>query len=425
MMRIGFDMISAGSGFSPTAGGMPRYYEGLLRGLVDLPTVSSVVAFVPPWDDGLAIPNNPKMEVVRCRGLTHNRISRVLYEQTVLPMKARRRRVDVLLSTCNVRPLVRRAPSVVVLQSMQSFILPDRIGRLRRAYLRQVVPRSLASADVVITVTDAERQDAIRLFSLAPDRVVTVHHGASSWAIDAARVNPIERPPPAGVTPPYVLTVSRLYGLKNHRRLIQAFAMVAKTRPVEHDLIIVGGDADVRKTDLEEVAAREGVSKRVRFLGAVPQEDLPGLLANADVIAYVSLYETFGLPVLEACAFGRPLVTSNVGGTAEVAGDAARLVDPWKVESIAEGLAAALLDEGLRQRLSRLGPLRAAKFTWAKCAQETVTALELAMDRSTDEGHGTGGWIRPRRGGSGRPTGGPRRRGVLRRAGKGRRREYR
>lgn len=375
-------MISAGSGFHPTAGGMIRYYEGLLRALVDLPTVSSIVAFVPPWNDGLIVPDDPTVELVRCTGLPRNRAGRVLYEQTVLPAWAHHRRVDVLLSTCNIRPLMHRGPSVVVLQSMQSFFLPDRIGRLRRLYLKSMVPRSLASADMVISVTDAERQDAIELFDLDPERTVTVHHGASTWATIASRETDMNGPLPSGVTKPYVLTVSRLYGLKNHRRLIEAFARVAHTTSIEHDLVIVGGDADVRAADLERAATRENIADRVRVLGATPQEHLPCLLANADAIAYVSLYETFGLPVLEACAFGRPLVTSNIGGTAEVAGDAARLVDPWSVESISRGLTDVLLDESLRQRLVVAGPRRASEFTWTKCARETVDALQLAIARS-------------------------------------------
>lgn len=374
-------MISAGSGFSPTAGGMVRYYDGLLNGLCELPEVDGIATFVSPWNDNLAVPRHPKIKVAPCRGLVRQRPGRVLYEQTALPLMARRERASVLLSTCNVRPFLWRGPSVVVLQSMQSFFLADRIGGLRRGYLGRAVPRSLTTADGVIAVTETQRADAIRLFGLDPERIVAVHHGAPTWATEAARTADGTRSYLVNDTTPYVLTVSRLYGLKNHRRLIEAFARVIADPSIHHSLVIAGAEADVRQTDLEQVAVEHGIGDRVRFLGPVPQKELPALLAGADAVAYVSLYETFGLPVLEACAFGRPLVTSDIGGTAEVAGDAAQLVDPRNVDSIANGLLAILLDQDLRRRLSIAGPKRAGQFTWARCAEGTAEALERAIER--------------------------------------------
>ena len=117
----------------------------------------------------------------------------------------------------------------------------------------------------------------------------------------------------------------------------------------------------------------------MHLLGAVPQVDIPGLFAGADAIAYVSLYETFGHPVLEAFAFGKPLVTSRTSATAEVAGDAARLVDPESVASIADGLRDVLTDGALRDRLAAAGPRRAATFTWERCAEGTMGAIGVAL----------------------------------------------
>src|SRR5919204_1071938 len=151
-MRVGFDMISAGSGFRPAAGGMIHYYAGLVPALCNRPEVDRLVAFVSPWNQGLALPDHPKLEVVTCRGLPARRIGRVVYEQTALPLLARRRKVDVLMSTVNVVPLLRRGPKAVVLQSIQYRFFPEELGPLRRAYLSHAVPRSLKNADVVIAV---------------------------------------------------------------------------------------------------------------------------------------------------------------------------------------------------------------------------------------------------------------------------------
>jgi hypothetical protein len=191
-------MISAGSGFAPAAGGMTTYYRGLLGALPGISSVDEVVAFVPPWDTGLRVDEGLGRRVRECEGLPEGRLGRVAYEHFRLPKLVREEECDVLLSTHNVRPLGWRGPSVVVLQAIQYFFLPDPIGRVRKAYLRAVVPWSLRHADVVITVSEAQRQDTIRLFDLDPDSLVNVHHGASPWAVEAgSRVlagQPIPRP---------------------------------------------------------------------------------------------------------------------------------------------------------------------------------------------------------------------------------------
>lgn len=378
-MRIGVDMISAGSGFAPAAGGMVAYYEGLLTALCDHSRVSSVVVFVPPWQDRLAVPDHPRIEVVRCLGLGHSRPLRVAYEQTVLPLAARRHGVEVFLSTHNVKPMAWRGPSVVVLQSMQHLLLPVSTPRVRRAYADIAVRRSLHAADIVIAVSETSRVDAIRVFSLNPSRIIAVHHGAAPWVRDTIEHKVRTTPHRLSGGEPYVLTISRLYELKNHPRLIEALARVVHDRGIPHKLLIAGGDGDYRRSDLESIARKHGVEDRVECLGPVAQELVPSLFAGADAVAYVSLYETFGHPVLEAMAFGLPLVTSATGGTSEIAGQAARLVDPADVDSIADGLAAVLLDEPLRMQLRAAGPARVRDFSWERCAEETVAVLEQAI----------------------------------------------
>jgi glycosyltransferase involved in cell wall biosynthesis len=382
-LRVGFDMISAGRGFALAAGGMPTYYEGLSRGLVELDELESLITFVPPATDALKLPNSPKVEQVVCRGLRGGRPGRVAYEHLRLPGLARRRSAQVLLSTVNVKPLRWRGPSVVVLQSMQS-LFPDRIGRARKAYLRAFVPRSLRSADRVIAVSETARDDACELYDLDPERVVAVHHGASPWATEAAArfakqgTPPV--PPPLDPLRPYVVMVSSLYAHKNHARLIEAFALAARKSGLPHDLVIAGAEADVTVADLVEVARRAGIADRVRLLGAYPQEHLPALIANADAMAYPSLYETFGHPVLEAFAFARPLLTSNAGGASEVAADAAVKVDPASVESISSGLADLLTDRSLRESLVAEGTKRLRDFSWDRCARGTARTLREAIE---------------------------------------------
>ena len=379
-MRIGFDMISAGSGFAPAGGGMTTYYEGLLGGLCAQPSVGSVAAFLPPWTVHAELPRHGNLDLIRCTRLPERRIGRVFYEHGLLPRVARSAEVDVLLSTHNVKPWGWRGPSVIVMQSIQSFLLPDGTGRARKLYLDTAVPRSLHAADMVIAVSEAQRLDAITLFSLDPERIVSIHHGPSPWAVAAAARLDVERPArPIPGDAPYVVCVSSLYALKNHRRLIEAFALAVTENDLPHELVIAGRDADVTRADLAEVATGAGIGDRVRLTGPYPQQDLPALLANADAMAYVSLYETFGHPVLEAFAFGLPLVTSNVAGAAEVAGEAAEKADPQSVKSIAVALGRVLTSHRRRDELSNAGRHRLADFSWGRCASQTVEVLQRAI----------------------------------------------
>jgi glycosyltransferase involved in cell wall biosynthesis len=368
-MRIGIDMISAGEGVGLSSGGMTVYYAGLSRALAAMSSVEEVVAFVPPAVGDFPALESRKLRLHECQGLPRHRVGRVLYEQSVFAVAASREPIDVLLSTCNTRPLLYRRPNVVVLQSIQYLFFPHVFGRLRRTYLHAIVPASLRSAQAVIVVSDWEKREAVRLFKLDPDRVFTVHHGISD-RVRGATLAKVEAEPAAR---PYIVMASTLN---------QAFAQLYRGRAIPHHLVLVGGDADLSRSDLARVAGENGVGDQVELLGSVPHQDIPRLIGRADVVAYPSLCETFGLPILEALALGRPLVTSEVGAMAEIAGDSARLVDPQDVASIAAGLEDAIFNESLRSRLRIAGPQRAALFTWERCAEGTLQALRYATNQA-------------------------------------------
>jgi glycosyltransferase involved in cell wall biosynthesis len=377
-MHVGFEVIAAGSGLGEGQGGASGYIEGLVPALLAESRVEHLTAYVADWYEPAARWSHPKLTVRRLP-VPKKRPARVAYEQLLLPVHAARDGIDVLFSTGNFRPLTYRRPNVLALHAVQHFLLNDDIGRVRSAYVRFAVPRSARTADLVVAVTEALRKDAIRLFDLNPERVVSVPMGPSPWVLELldAEAGAVPYRTPDGS--PYVLCISRLYALKNHRRLIEAFAELTRGEGLPHKLVIVGGDADVTRQELARVAIDAGIGERVLFLGRVPQADVPGLYGGAEAVAYVSLYETFGHPVLEAFATGRPLVTSTTGGTAEVAGGAARLVDPTSVEDIAQGLGDVLTDGALRDRLTEAGRQRVMDFSWERCARGTIDALGQAL----------------------------------------------
>jgi alpha-1,3-rhamnosyl/mannosyltransferase len=379
-MRVGVELISAGSTLEEGSGGAPGYVNALIPGLRDDPRIEHLHVFVPGWYDAPAGWASDRLTIVSCN-VPKQRAARVAYEQIGLARLATKHRFDVFLTPANFRPLAYRGCNVVVLHAIQYFLLGDDIGRVRSAYIRFTVPRSLRTADRVIAVTETVRRDAIKLFDLDPSRIVAVPMGPQPWAAELVDRNNGDAAEPYRIPGehPYVLCISRLYALKNHRRLIQAYARLCHEREVPHRLVIVGGEADVTQAELERVATDAGVGDRVLFLGRVAQELVEPLYAGASAVAYVSLYETFGHPVLEAFATGTPLLTSASGATAEVAGGAAVLADPESEQEIAAGLGNILFDPALRERLVEAGNARVREFSWTSHVRGTVDVLEAAI----------------------------------------------
>ncbi len=249
-------------------------------------------------------------------------------------------------------------------------LFPPRWRWLYRAGLRATIHR----ADVVLAPSQATADDLAGR-GADPDRI---------------RVTPLASSLPSGagdldevlsrlrIPRPYILCPATLEPRKNHVRLLRAFRQVAPDVP--HALVLAGPDGTAR-AEIDVELARPGGGTVVRT-GPLDAEDLDAVERGADLVAYVSLYEGFGLPVIEAMQRGVPVVASTTPAVAETAGDAAVLVDPEDVAAIAEGLAAALTDEELRATLSARGRERAAGFSWERTARATLDAYRDAAARA-------------------------------------------
>jgi glycosyltransferase involved in cell wall biosynthesis len=183
-----------------------------------------------------------------------------------------------------------------------------------------------------------------------------------------------------GVEPPYILYVGSLEKRKNLPRLLQAYARLRQDLP-GWKLVIVGA-RKWKSAPIFDTLSRLGLEPYVHFTGFVEEDDLPALYNGADLFCFPSLYEGFGLPVLEAMACGTPVVTSSTSSLPEVAGEAALLVDPYDVEAIAAAMRRVLSDPELAQDLRARGLARAAQFTWERTARETIAVYERVLGKS-------------------------------------------
>jgi glycosyltransferase involved in cell wall biosynthesis len=251
-----------------------------------------------------------------------------------------------------------------------------------RNYARWVLPRTARSARAVITVSEAIKQELIGELALPPERITVVSNGVTSEfrAEGASAGSGRELRQKYDLPKTFVLSVGTIEPRKNLVRLIEAIQQLRRRDALADVHLVHAGPTGWMGADVSKAVAQFTPRHAVRFLGLVPRADLPSLFREARLLAYPSLYEGFGLPVLEAMACGCPVVTSDRSALPEITAGAAVLVDPTSVEAIADGIARVWQNDTLRDDLARRGIARAAHFSWDRCARETARVYERAMN---------------------------------------------
>lgn len=297
-----------------------------------------------------------------------------------LPRTLRAFGVDVLIVTHPAcAPLWSSLPTLVIVHDLIPLALPQYYSRAKRLYYQTVLRWSLRRAARVLVDSESTRRDCERLLGLPPDRLRVIYGG-----VDGQFSSGEERAEhPAGR--PYVLYVGNKRPHKNIDRLIEAFALLRDDVSFDHDLVIAGrdeaGDVETDSRRLRALCDRLGLNGRVRFVGEVPAGELPTLYRDADAFAYLSSYEGFGLPPLEAMACGTPVVALNASAMPEVVGTGGILLDSPEPAVVANALRTVVEDRALRGRLSRRAVRRARRFSWERTARAVAEEIDAAIGR--------------------------------------------
>ena len=367
MARIVFDVHGLSTG-----GGVKTYITSLLAALAQLGTSHELVAAA-ARDRG-ELPPGVSLETA------FPRVPIGIWQQIGLPVIARRVGADIIHATKHVGPRWHRGKSVVTIHDAMYFTHRDMWRPGEGAYWRALTRFGLAGADAVLTVSSNARESLLDIGLGAADRLFAVPNGVSERFVpvaDQTAIKAVARK--YGLRQPFLITVGTLGRKKNVGTLIRSLPRLQALAGQAVQLAVVGR-TDYDEASIRAACAEQGVADSVVLTGFIPFGDLLALYNAASVFVYASLWEGFGLPVLEAMRCGLPVVTTTGGGLREVAADAAVLIDdPLDADEFATKTLQLLSDADQVLDLRRRGLAHAANFTWERTARQTLAVYESLM----------------------------------------------
>ena len=273
-------------------------------------------------------------------------------------------------------PKVGFSKMTVTMYDLAFMKYPEHRGKKLSNYYFKRTKQAIAKTKKIIVPSLSTKKDLIEYFKVPPSKIVVIPLGVGKIFRVIRNSNEIKQHlRKYKIKSDFILSVCTLEPRKNLPRLVQAYTLLPHQLQQKYQLVLVGGEG-WNNQELVKIIHDLNLKEKVALPGYVPEEDLPYFYNQAKVFVYPSLYEGFGLPVLEALSCGAPVITSNVSSMPEVAGKAAILINPYKEEEIASALRKVLASEKLQESLSRKGIVQAKKFSWRRTAEETLKVFQ-------------------------------------------------
>ncbi|NKQ37863.1 MAG: glycosyltransferase family 4 protein [Chloroflexi bacterium] len=381
-MRIGIDVTAAVT----QGGGIGRYTRELIHALAEGDAVNEYRFFSAKRPSTSPVPNPlptaPNIQTYPAP-LDERWLYRLWYRLRLpLPVQWVTGRLDLFHSPDFVLPPVSgHIPTLLTVHDISFVHYPEVYPPKLVGYLNRIVPWSIARASHVLADSQATKQDLVDVWQVAPDKVTVLYSGVHERfqpVTDVEKLTAVRQKYEIG-DQPYILSVGTIQPRKNYQMLIRAFQPVAAQYP--HNLIISGGKGWLYEEMMAEVE-RQGVNGRVHFIGFVDDADLPALYSDADLFVFPSLYEGFGLPLLEAMACGVPVISSDASSLPEVAGDTAVLLSPHDQAAWTNTMLDLLAHPDKRTALVAGGFRQARQFTWQTAAHSLLEIYQKLVTSS-------------------------------------------
>jgi len=302
----------------------------------------------------------------------HNSLLRI---PVSFPLALKRDKIDVAHFQYVIPP-VSPCPTVVMIHDISYEFFPEFFHPLSRKRMQLLIPYSARKSSHVLTVSEYSKQQIIKKYGIPEDKITVTYNGVSdNFRIinDQGYIDTILQR--FSLTKPFILAVGNLQPRKNIERLVRVYANLKKLDKIEQDLVLVG-KVDYKGHKIFDIIKDNNVEKFVKITGYVNDEELVALYNKADIFVYPSLYEGFGLPLIESMACGTPVITSNVSSLPEVAGEAALYIDPESDDDLEDQLLKLSANNDLKKLLVDKGIDQVKKFSWKKAAQDTTNIFE-------------------------------------------------
>jgi len=305
---------------------------------------------------------------------------RMLWTQAIFPLHLLCKKYDLYFAATHLDALpLCPIRQVINVQDTIPLVFPEQEHKYM-FYIRNVLPAIYRRAEKIIAVSENTKKDLIRFYDLNPESISVIYEAIDSSLFKAPEnlEETRKKISELGLPPRYLLSVSSNLPHKNLPRMIEAYGLARKKFDIP--LVIIGYLTAKYQDEISRIMKRHNLTEKdVRFLGHFSMKHLPSVYAFCEAFIFVSLYEGFGFPPLEALACGAPVVVSNAASIPEVVGPAGLYVDPLEIESIAQGIEDILSDEGKRTDLRRKGLEQAKKFSWEKAARETLEVFKMLV----------------------------------------------
>lgn len=363
-MRIGIIARSLTGSMS----GTKRYLSNIIRALLATDLKNEYVIY---YDQESCLDKNPSAmeKVIKMP-------TKLLWDHIALPLAVRRDRIDVLLCTRNVIPLFVTCKSVVTVYDLSYILYPRYYNLTDSLYMNLGIRWSMGKSSAIIAISQNTKADLVSRLRVKPEKIHCVYLATNeNYGLieDRAQLGNVREK--YKLPSEFILSVAGLQPRKNLPNLIKAFCLAKQRLEVTHKLVMIGAPLRQHSAILNEVDASP-VRSEIVWLKFVPEEDLPAIYNLATLFVFPSLYEGFGLPLLEAMACGCPVVCSNTSSLPEIAGNVAILVNPTSVEQLADGICRVLTEDNLRNSLIKKGLKRVSSFSWERAAKETLEVFE-------------------------------------------------